>query len=67
MQQRHRTRGCAKEYTRLRREEKRVHRSKKHALEEQNMRELEQTREGSLAPRLLKRSGGIAHSIYKAQ
>ena len=29
----------------LRREEKRVHRSKKHALEEQNMRELEQTRE----------------------
>ena len=32
MQQRHRTRACAEKYTRLRREEKRVHRSKKHAL-----------------------------------
>ena len=45
MQQRHRTCACAEEYSRLRREEKRVHRSKKHVLEEQNTRELEQTRE----------------------
>ena len=45
MQQRHRSRACAGEYSRLRREEKRVHRSNKHDLEERNMRELEQTRE----------------------
>ena len=45
MQQRHRTRACTEEYSRLRREEKRVHRFKKHDLDEQNMRELEQTRE----------------------
>ena len=45
MQQRHRTQASAAEYIRLRRDEKQVHRSKKHSLEEQNMRELERTRE----------------------